>query len=54
MSGAVPPLALTLYGVVLIRLGDHCGKNLIVLLVTMTFHKTGKLRQKKKISFWYR
>jgi len=47
MHGAVPPLALTFYGIVLIRLGDYFGKNLIVLLVNMTFYKPGKLRQKK-------
>ena len=44
VRGVVPPLAFTLFGVVLIRLGDYFGKNLIVLLVNMTFHKTGKLR----------
>jgi hypothetical protein len=49
MRGAVPPHALTLYGIVLIRLGDYFGKNLIVLLVNVTFHKPGELRQ--KISF---
>jgi hypothetical protein len=47
IRGAVPPLALTLYGIVLIRLGGYFGKNLIVLLVNMTFHKPGKLRFKK-------
>ena len=50
--GAVPPFAFTLYVVVLIRLGDYFGKNLIVLLTNMRFQKRGKLRQ--KYFFWYR
>ena len=53
MRGAVPPFALTFYGMVLIRLGDYFGKNLIVLLANIDFHKPVKYETTKDF-FWYR
>ena len=47
MRGALPPPALRLYGVVLIRLRGYIGKNLIVVLANMIFNKPGKCETKK-------